>query len=95
MDDIKRMLRAVINGQSALKQELLSEIKKIDIKVDKGFAKVDERFKEVDKRFQEVNDRLDMQGKSMAYLEDDAPTNKDFEKLEKRVYCLETSVVKN
>jgi hypothetical protein len=53
MDEVKRMLRAVINGQSALKQELLGEIRKVDAKVDKGFAEVNDQLKE-------VNERLDM-----------------------------------
>lgn len=88
MDDIKRMLRAIINGQSALKQELLSEIKKIDAKVDKGFAKVNDRLKE-------ANHRLDMQGKSLAYLEDDATTIREFKNLEKRVTVLENSAIKS
>ena len=39
----------------------------------------------MDKGFKKVNDRLDKQGKSLAYLEDDAPTVEEFEKLEERV----------
>ena len=34
MDDTKKMLQAVINGQSALKEELLQVIEKVDLKVD-------------------------------------------------------------
>lgn len=50
MDDTKKMLRAIINGQSALKQELLEKIDIVNKKVDrleegqnKGFKKANER----------------------------------------------------
>jgi hypothetical protein len=36
-----------------------------------------------------VNKRLDKLSRPLAYLEDDAPTVEDFEKLEKRVSKLE------
>lgn len=42
-----------------------------------------------DKGFKDVNSRLDKQGKSLAYLEDDAPTIAEFDKLEKRVNKVE------
>lgn len=45
--------------------------------------------KKMDDGFKKINDRLDAQGKSLAYLEDDSPTIKDFNKLEKRVKKLE------
>jgi len=89
MDDTKKMLRAIINGQSALKSELLQEIGKLEKKVDKGFDGVNERFEEVDKQFVGVNKRLDMIGKSVAYLEDDAPTREEHDKLGKRVTKIE------
>lgn len=44
---------------------------------------------EMNKKFEEVNYRLDAQGKSLAYLEDDTPTIKDFKHLEKRVKKIE------
>lgn len=53
-----------INGQSALKQELLGEIAKLDSKV----VEVHEEIKNVNK---ELTERLDKIGKSVAYLEDD------------------------
>jgi len=34
MDHTKKMLQAIINGQSAMKAELLTEIRKVDKKVD-------------------------------------------------------------
>lgn len=59
MDDTQKMLRAVINGQTTLKQELSSEIKKVDQKLDK-----------VERN---LTGRIDKIGRQLAYLEDDAP----------------------
>lgn len=87
MDDVKKMFRTLVSGQSTMKSELLKEIKKVDNKV----GKLDQK---VDKGFKEVNKRLDSIGKSVAYLEDDAPTIEDFDSLEKRVKKLETSTAK-
>ena len=78
MDDTKKMLRTIINGQSAMKSELLGEIKKVD-------KKVDLLKKSMDKGFKDVNARVDKLGKSLAYLEDNAPTREEFEDLDKRV----------
>jgi tetrahydromethanopterin S-methyltransferase subunit G len=36
-------------------------------------------------KFKNVNSRLDKIGKSVTYLEDDAPTREEYDKLEKRV----------
>lgn len=43
----------------------------------------------IESGFKEVNDRLDKQGKQLAYLEDDAPTRGEFDELTKRVEKLE------
>ena len=89
MDEVKKMLRAVINGQSALKQELLDRIQKSDERHDKGLGKLEKR---VALGFKEVNERLDKQGKQLAYLEDDAPTIEEHDALVKRVTRLEKRV---
>lgn len=60
---------------------LRKEIKKLRLETKEGFK--------------QVNDRLDKQGKSLAYLEEDAPTIDEFDKLEKRVTKLENQAVKN
>lgn len=86
MDEIKKMLRAVINGQSAIKSELLGEIKKID-KMFTG--RIDTLDAKVDTNFKKLNERLDKIGHSVAFLEDDAPTAKDFDELSSRVDTLE------
>ena len=40
---------------------------------------------ETEKGFEEVNERLDTIGSSVAHLEDDTPTEKEFRKLKKKV----------
>ncbi len=92
MDEVKKMFRTIVNGQSAMKQELLGEIKKVDNKLN---GKIDSLGSEVRNGFRKVNKRLDTIGKSVAYLEDDAPTIKEFDKLEARVIKLETRAIKN
>lgn len=59
MDDVKKMLRTIVNGQSAMKQELLSKIDGVD-------KKVGDPEQKVDKGFRDVNKRLDTIGKSVA-----------------------------
>lgn len=59
-------------------KSIRDDIKKLEKKTEKGFK--------------EVNNRLDKQGKSLAYLEDDAPTTEEFNKLEKRVSKIEKQV---
>jgi hypothetical protein len=88
MDDVKKMFRTLVNGQSALKQELLGEIKKLNKKFS---GKFDSLKSEMREGFRKVNKRLDAIGKSVDYLEDDAPTVEEFDKLEKRVTKLEAS----
>jgi predicted nuclease with TOPRIM domain len=89
MDEVKEMLKAVINGQHALKAELLGEIGAHRQETKEGFAEVDKKFAEVDKKFDEVNMRLDKQGAQLSYLEDDAPTREEHDNLGKRVEKLE------
>ena len=92
MDDVKKMFRTIVNGQSAMKQKLLPKIKKVDKKLD---DKIDNLSAEMKDGFGNVNKRLDMIGESVAFLEDDAPTIGEFDKLEKRVSKLEKPAVKN
>jgi len=77
-----KMLRAVINGQSSMKQELLGKINGVDKKVDKLAGEVKEGFKK-------VNKRIDKLGAQLAYLDDDAPTREEHEELEERVTKVE------
>jgi hypothetical protein len=71
MDDLKKMIRSVINSQSSMKSELLSEIRKGDEKLS---SEIKEFKKETKEGFKKVNYRLDLIGKQVAYLDDDAPT---------------------
>ena len=59
MDEVKKMFRTIVNGQSAIKQELLSKIDGVD-------KKVGDPEQKVDKGFRDVNKRLDTIGKSVA-----------------------------
>ena len=89
MDEVKEMLKAVINGQHALRKEFSEKINKMRQEMNDKFDDVNKRFDKIDKRFDEVNERLDKQGRQLAYLEDDAPTRKEHETLKKRVAKVE------
>lgn len=78
-----KLLQAIINGQKALEERLSEKIDRVDKKVDENGRKLDK-----------VNKRLDMQGTQLAYLEDDAPTIKEFNRLKKKVANLEAVVYK-
>lgn len=85
MNDTQKMLQAIINGQSALKQELLVKIDKVDKKVDK----LDEKLDKVEKN---LTGRIDKLGKQLAYLEDDTPTREEFDNLKDRVDKMESNI---
>ncbi len=86
MNDTQKMLQAIINGQSAIKQELSSKIDRIDRKVDR----LDEKLDKVEKN---LTGRIDKLGKQLAYLEDDTPTREEYDDLEKRVDKIEQKVI--
>ncbi len=90
MDDTKKMLRVIINGQSAMKSELLGEIGKLRKETQKGFEDVNDKIDKVNKN---LTQRIDNIGLQVANLEDDAPTVEEFDKLEKRVSKLEQKTV--
>lgn len=85
MDDTHKMLRAIINGQSAIKEEMLKEIKDVrkeinDVRKDLNILK-----EKTISGFEKVNDRMDKIGKQLAYLEDDAPTREEFDEITTKV----------
>ena|SRR5258706_2905231 len=86
MDEIKKMLHAVINAQSSLRQDLFGEIGELRKEMNGRFDKVEANAAKVEKS---LTRRLDMIGKSVAYLEDDTPTREEYELLEKRVDKIE------
>lgn len=92
MDDVKQMFRKIINGQSALKSELFVEIRKVDKKVGDLEIKIDKGFSNVGKKLVGLTKRVDKIGLQVARLEDDASTNEEFDKLEKRVVKVEQKV---
>lgn len=82
LKEMKDMLRAVINGQSKLRETMMAEDKKtrdmlmVEIKKNQeGIAK--------------NGKRIDMLGEQLNELDDDAPTGEEFRKLEKRVTKVE------
>ena len=89
MDDLKKMIRTVINNQSSMKSELLSEIRKGD---EKLHTEIKELRTETKEGFKKVNHRLDLIGKQVAVLDDDAPTGDEHNELKERVTKLEHKV---
>lgn len=78
MDQVQKMLRAIINGQSAMKSELLAEIKKVR-------DELNEFRQETKDELKKTNKRIDTIGLQLANLEDDAPTRQEFEELQTSV----------
>ena len=66
MDDVKKLFQKIVNGQSAMKQELLKEIRKVDKKLS---GRMDSLEKKTEEGFKNVNKKLDTIGKSVSYLE--------------------------
>lgn len=71
-DDIQTMLRAIINGQSAFRQEVLKRFDEMDKKFEGMFNSLDKKIDEVEKN---LTKRIDKIGKQLAYVEDDTPTS--------------------
>ena len=93
MDDTHKMLQAIINGQSAMKEELLNRIDKLERKVDGNYESLSKKIDGVDARLTEVETnltkRIDKIGLQLARLEDDTPTREEFDGLDGRVTTLE------
>ena len=83
MGDTK-MLRAIV--------DTVGEIRKDVQYIKKGMREMEVRLT---KEIRKVDARVDTLGKQLAYLEDDAPTTRDFHRLEKRVTKLEQQANKN
>ena len=86
MDDTKKMLQAIINGQSAMKSELLGEIQKLDKKFD---TKIETLRNETREGFEKLTERVDRIGLQVARLEDDSPTRDEFDDVDARLKKLE------
>ncbi len=83
MSDTK-MLQAILDGQTGLKKDIAG--------VRKDIKEVKEEVKKTEVR---LTVRIDKLGLQIARLEDDAPTNEEFNALEKRVTKLENQASKN
>lgn len=83
MSDTK-MLQALLDGQAAIRKDILTVRKDID--------GVKEELKQTEGR---LTARVDTLGLQNARLEDDSPTIEEFDTLEKRVLKLETQTSKN
>jgi hypothetical protein len=77
---------------------MVTQTKMLQILID-GQKSIGDDIKKLDKKIDGVEERLtrriDKIGLGVARLEDDPPTIKEFDKLEKRVTKLETRFVKN
>ena len=82
MDDTKKMLQAIIHGQNSLQQSLEKKIDQVHVEV----KELRGQLHTVDNN---LTKRIDVIGKAVAYLEDDAPTREEFDGLEKRVEKIE------
>lgn len=69
-------------SDTQLLQAILDKVSAVDKKVD-GLQS------EMTSGFKKVNTRIDRLGKTLAFLEDDAPTREEFDELEKRVERIE------
>lgn len=91
-DGTKKMLRAVVNGQSSMKSEILGEIKKNREEINKVNNKVDKVREDLVSLEKRLMKRMDKIGLQSARLEDDTPTIKEFDKLEKGVTKVEQKI---
>ena len=59
MDDTKRMLTVIINGQSALKAELLEKIDHVDQKLGNKIDSLDKKIDKVEANLTKRMDKID------------------------------------
>ena len=86
IEEIKKMQRAMINGLSSMKADILKKLGDRIDGVEKSLSgQIKEHRKETKQGFIDINNRADLLGKQLNALDDDAPTGEDFNKLVKRV----------
>ena len=88
MTDTK-LIQILIDSVASLRKDILDRFDKIDKKFENKFDLLD---KKIDKLDIKLTTRIDKIGKQVAYLEDDAPTRDEHEKLVKRVERVEKKV---
>lgn len=80
MDDTKKLLRVIIDGQNSMKSELITRIDKVDKNLSGRIDGLDKKIDGVEKR---LTVRIDKIGRQVANLEDDTPTREEHDELEK------------
>ena len=88
MTDTK-LIQILIDSVASLRKDIFDRFDKIDKKFENKFDLLD---KKIDKLDIKLTTRIDKIGKQVAYLEDDAPTRDEHEKLVKRVERVEKKV---
>lgn len=96
-DNTPKMLQAILNGQRAIKEELVSKIDKLSQKLDGKIDSLEVRIdnldqnlnQKIDKLDKKLTKRIDKLGLQLASLEDDTPTREEHDNLVSRVDKLE------
>lgn len=78
----EKIIKAVVNGLSALKMEMLSGFEEVNKRIDRVELSLTKKIDGVEER---LTKRIDKIGGQLAYLEDDAPTREEFDNLESKV----------
>lgn len=86
-NEVLKMLRAIANGQSRLREDMDAGFEKVYKRIDQGENSLSNKIDQFDKK---LTTRIDKLGQSIAYLEDDTPTSQEFEELDERVVKLES-----
>ena len=92
MSDTK-LLKKIIDGQSAMHASLLSELNKGLDNLKREISDLEKSLKQdihrLENKVDKNSKRLDLIGRQTAFLEDDTLTKEEFEELEKRVTKVE------
>src|SRR3972149_7830379 len=84
LKDMDKRLTGV-EGNMATKKDLEQFKNDLGLRIDGVESNLANLETKVDRGFKSINERADKIGKSLAHLEDDAPTRNEFGKLEERV----------
>ena len=87
MSDTK-ILQTLLDNQVSM-QEGIGMIENKVSSIENEIGRLANDIKRLEDKVDKVDSRIDKIGQQLAYLDDDAPTGEDFNKLEKRVTKLE------
>lgn len=82
MEEIKNMLKAFMNSQSAFNQKIEKELSDVKDIISKKIADSERR----------LTKRIDSIGKSLAYIEEDTPTMEEFDDLKRDVELIKKKI---